>query len=112
MRRPVATLGVRREPDVVAARQRARAVAEALGFDALEQTRIATAVSELARNAFRYAGGGRVELEVDDGDPSMLFARVSDEAGFHQPAYLSSVFRKFTGVTPAEYRRRARVVLK
>jgi len=79
MRRPIASVEVRREPDVVAARQRAREVAEALGFDALEQTRIATAVSELARNAFRYAGGGRVELEVEDGNPSMLFARVSDE---------------------------------
>ena len=79
MRRPIAFLTVRREPDVVAARQRARTIAEALGFDVLEQTRIATAVSELARNAFRYAGGGRVELEVDDGESSTLFARVSDD---------------------------------
>lgn len=42
----------------------------------------------------------------------LKIARVSDEAGFHQPAYLSSVFRKLTGTTPAEYRRRARVVVK
>ena len=46
--------------DVVLARQRAREVAELLGFDRQDQTRIATAVSELARNAHRYAGGGRV----------------------------------------------------
>ena len=44
------------------ARQRARDVAELLGFDRLEQTRIATAVSELARNARRYAGGGEVRI--------------------------------------------------
>jgi LacI family transcriptional regulator len=42
----------------------------------------------------------------------LKIARVSDEAGFHQPAYLSAVFRKLTGVTPAEYRRRARVSVK
>jgi LacI family transcriptional regulator len=42
----------------------------------------------------------------------LKIARVSDEAGFHQPAYLSSIFRKSTGLTPAEYRRRARVLIK
>jgi LacI family transcriptional regulator len=39
----------------------------------------------------------------------LKIARVSDEAGFHQPAYLSAVFRRSTGLTPAEYRRKARV---
>ncbi len=39
----------------------------------------------------------------------LKIARVSEEAGFHQPAYLSSVFRGATGMTPAEYRRKARV---
>ena len=41
-----------REHDVVLARQRARQIAAALGFDITEQTRIATAVSEIARNAY------------------------------------------------------------
>jgi signal transduction histidine kinase len=58
------TLEVRYEQDVVLARQRARQVAELLGFDAQDQTRLATAVSELARNAFEYAHGGRVRFEV------------------------------------------------
>jgi signal transduction histidine kinase len=100
VRRPVGTVVVRREPDVVAARQRARVVAERLGFDALEQTRIATAVSELARNAFRYAGGGRVELEVEDGDPSMLYARVSDDGpGIpHLDRVLSGEYVSATGM--------------
>ena len=44
------------------ARQRARQIAALLGFDGQDQTRIATAVSEIARNAFRYAGGGKVEF--------------------------------------------------
>jgi LacI family transcriptional regulator len=35
-------------------------------------------------------------------------ARISDRLGFHQPAYLSAVFRKQTGMTPAAYRHRSR----
>ena len=61
---PLLTLELRYEQDVVVARQRARQLAELLGFDAQEQTRLATAVSEVARNAFRYAGGGRVGFGV------------------------------------------------
>jgi len=37
-------------------------------------------------------------------------ARISDRLGFHQPAYLSAVFRKETGLTPAAYRRRLREI--
>ena len=48
-------MAIRYEQDVVAVRQRARQVAAAVGFDGQDQTRIATAVSELARNAFMYA---------------------------------------------------------
>ena len=40
---------------MVLARQRARQIAGLLGFEAQDQTRIATAVSEIARNAFQYA---------------------------------------------------------
>ena len=46
------------------ARQRARQIAGLLGFDAQDQTRIATAVSEIARNAHQYAGGGRVAVRA------------------------------------------------
>ena len=49
----------------MAARQRARQIAGLLGFEAQDQTRIATAVSEIARNAFRYAGGGEVEFALE-----------------------------------------------
>ena len=52
--------------DVVLARQRTRQVAELLGFDAQDQVRLATAVSEVARNALQYAGGGRAEFAADD----------------------------------------------
>ena len=52
------TVEIRLENDVVLARQRARMVAAAIGFDVQDQTRIATAVSEIARNTFEYGGGG------------------------------------------------------
>ncbi|MGE5313770.1 MAG: ATP-binding protein [Acidobacteriota bacterium] len=53
------------EQDVVYARQRARLLAEVLGYDMNDQTRISTAVSEIARNAYQYAGEGDVEFLLD-----------------------------------------------
>jgi signal transduction histidine kinase/CheY-like chemotaxis protein len=71
---------VESEGDVVAVRQRAHRLAELLGFERQDQTRIATAVSELARNAFGYAGGGRAEFIVDSGAAPQIFKiRISDK---------------------------------
>jgi len=76
---PILSLAIRHEHDVVAARQRARQIAALLDFDAQDQTRIATAVSEIARNAFTYAGGGTVEFLVDGKtSPQIFVVRVSD----------------------------------
>jgi signal transduction histidine kinase/CheY-like chemotaxis protein len=75
---PILTLSVTYEHDVVSARQRARQIAGALGVDAQDQTRVATAVSELARNAFTYAKGGRVQFAVDGERPQRLVVTVSD----------------------------------
>ena len=58
----IVTVMIEREADVVSVRQRARRIAELLGFGTQDQTRIATAVSEIARNAVSYAGGGRAEF--------------------------------------------------
>ena len=52
------------EDSIITARQRARAVAQSLGFGALDQSRVATAVSELARNVVRYATNGRGEVRI------------------------------------------------
>ncbi|NJN65433.1 MAG: anti-sigma regulatory factor [Chloroflexaceae bacterium] len=46
--------------DVVTARSLVREIAKNLGFMPIDQARIATAVSELARNIFLYAGTGQV----------------------------------------------------
>lgn len=55
---------IRGEDDIVASRQRAREVARQLGFGAVDQSRIATAVSELTRNIVRYATDRRGEVIV------------------------------------------------
>ena len=60
------------------ARQRAREVAAALGLDNQDQIRIATATSEMARNAFRYARSGRVMFAVNVESPQRLEVTVSD----------------------------------
>jgi serine/threonine-protein kinase RsbT len=52
------------ESSIVEARQRVRLLARSLGFGVVDQSRIATAVSELTRNVVRYATGGRGELVV------------------------------------------------
>lgn len=72
------TLVVNVEQDVVQARQRTRELAEQLGFETQEQVRLATAVSELARNAFQYAKGGTVEYYVE-GEPQTFLVRVQDQ---------------------------------
>jgi signal transduction histidine kinase len=70
---------LRGEYDVVLARRRAREAAALLGFDVQGATRVATAVSEVARNAFGYAGGGTVELVLaGDGLERALRIRVAD----------------------------------
>jgi serine/threonine-protein kinase RsbT len=56
-------LEIKSEADIIEARVRAKAIAEALGFNYMDQTRIATAVSELARNAYQYAGKGKITIK-------------------------------------------------
>ena len=50
------------EQDVVRTRQLARSWAVAIGFSLVEQTKIVTAASELARNAVEYGGGGKLRM--------------------------------------------------
>lgn len=71
-------LALRTERDVVQARQRAREIAAELGLDNQDQIRFATATSEIARNAFRYAGNGKVSFAVALEEPQHLEVIVSD----------------------------------
>src|SRR5271166_2751922 len=73
MSMPLLTLEVRLEGDIVLARQRARQIAGLLGFAPLDQTRVATATSEIARIAYQYGGGVHVEFAVEtDSDPALV----------------------------------------
>ena len=77
---PLFTVHIRHDRDIVYARQRARLVADRLGFEVQDQTRIATAVSEVCRNAYAYAGGGRADFRITEtgGKPGMLI-EVADQ---------------------------------
>lgn len=57
-------LNVRASSDVVQARQVARAGAAELGFSLIDQTKLVTATSELARNTLEHGGGGTVRIEM------------------------------------------------
>jgi signal transduction histidine kinase/CheY-like chemotaxis protein len=92
---------IRQEQDVVAARQRARQLARLLGFDEQDQVRIATSVSELARNVYNYARQGEVEFSIDGATPpQVLVARVSDQGpGIADVSLiLSGRYRSTTGM--------------
>ena len=62
-RLPVERIAVRTTDDIVLARRAARALCERLGFGKADQTRLATAVSELTRNVIQYAGTGLCRIE-------------------------------------------------
>ncbi|SEP12821.1 ATP-binding protein [Pseudomonas sp. Snoq117.2] len=66
---PLLTLALRSEQDIVHCRQAAKRLAAALEWPVLEQIRLATAVSELARNIHQYAGSGHFDFALlrDDG---------------------------------------------
>jgi signal transduction histidine kinase/DNA-binding response OmpR family regulator len=95
------SLALQHDQDVVTARQRAAQLAQALAFDLSEQTRIATAASEIVRNAFRYTGGGIVDYFIDgESRPQRLVVRVTDRGGgiSHLDDVLSGQYRSSTGM--------------
>ena len=57
---------IRQSDDVVRVRQQTRTLAVEVGLSRVDQTKIVTASSELARNTLDYGGGGEVVLEVLD----------------------------------------------
>lgn len=63
------TLAIRTAEDVVKVRQAVRARAIQTGLSLVDQTRIVTAASELARNALDYGGGGTLAMQIIDDTP-------------------------------------------
>lgn len=79
MSRLIATLALKYEDDVVAARQRARQVARLLEFDERDQTRIGTAVSEVARQVWQSAKGGEVHFLLEgETAPQVLLVSITE----------------------------------
>ncbi|TXH36374.1 MAG: response regulator [Rhodospirillaceae bacterium] len=57
---------IRNENDIVLIRQQAQRLAQNLDFDRQDQTRIATAVSEIVRNALQHGGGGTIKFAIEE----------------------------------------------
>ncbi|MBM7571076.1 anti-sigma regulatory factor [Aquibacillus albus] len=57
-------VNIQKEWDIVGARQLGRDRAKEIGFGTVDQARIATAISELARNIYLYAGTGKICFEM------------------------------------------------
>lgn len=71
-----------RESDIVIARQKGRALAAELGFSSCDQTLIATAISEIARNIITYATKGEVSLStLKNGQRGLSITAVDEGPG-------------------------------
>ncbi len=99
---PLLTVLMRREDDILLARKRARQIAQFLGFSPVDTTRITTALSEVARNAFEYGGGGTIAFSIEGQalNREELVIRVVDKGvGIADvEAVLSPSFKSRTGM--------------
>lgn len=75
------TINIALEQDIVVARQKGRALAKELGFNIVDQCRIATCISELARNIFHYAQKGIVQLRDINSDNRLGIEIVAKDQG-------------------------------
>jgi signal transduction histidine kinase/CheY-like chemotaxis protein len=97
----ILSVAIRNEMDMVTSRQRARQIAGLCGFPAQEQTRIATAVSELARNVTSYAGSGRIDFAIEGSTaPQVLMITIEDQGPgiAHLDLVLSGRYQSATGM--------------
>lgn len=95
------TVSLGPETGVLTGRQRARQIASFLGFDHQDQIRIATATSEIARNAVQYGRDGRIEFSLyADAEELLFVVRVVDKGpGIqHADAILAGEYSSKTGM--------------
>ncbi len=100
MTQTLLSLEIRYQNDLAILRRRARHLSGLLGFDRMDQARVATAVSEIARNALNYAGGGVAEFNISEGGSGDLLAvSISDKGpGIGElEAILAGRFQSKTG---------------
>jgi serine/threonine-protein kinase RsbT len=75
------TVPVQTESDIVKARQMTRQWAAELGFSLVDQTKIVTAASELARNTVIYGGGGTLCLQALNERPRAGLRLIFEDRG-------------------------------
>src|SRR5262245_39107678 len=101
MKKRLLSVAIERETDIVVVRERTRKITALAGYDRQDQTRITTAVSEIARNAWEYGKGGRVEywLTGEKGDQALEIVVVDKGTGIADiDAVLSGSYKSQTGM--------------
>jgi serine/threonine-protein kinase RsbT len=75
----IRSIALESEHDIVIARGEVRALAARLGFRLIDQTRLVTVTSELARNVVKYAGSGRMIAQPLDANEGRAGLRLTFE---------------------------------
>ena len=75
------TINITTEWDIVTAREIGRNEAKRIGFDTVNQARIASVISELARNIYLYASVGTITIEKIDCENSVGIAITATDEG-------------------------------
>ncbi len=75
------TLPLAVEADIVVARREAKSWASQLGFSLVDQTKLVTACSELARNTLVYGGGGTLTMQALDAFPRKGLRLIFEDHG-------------------------------
>jgi len=76
-----AAIDLKADSDIVLARQAGRELAQEMGFGSADQTRLATAISELARNVIQYAGEGVCSMADESNQRLIMIRVVVEDAG-------------------------------
>ncbi|HPZ09426.1 MAG TPA: anti-sigma regulatory factor [Candidatus Eremiobacteraeota bacterium] len=72
---------VENEWDIVVARQEGRELARQIGFNEVDQARITTALSELARNIVSYAGSGQIKMWKGESQGRFSICIIAEDNG-------------------------------
>lgn len=75
------SISLESEHDIIIARSEVRHLAAALGFRLIDQTRLATVTSELARNMVKYAMGGRLIAQPTEGTRGVGLRLIFEDKG-------------------------------
>ncbi len=81
---------------VVQARQAVRSMARELGFGTADQTRVATAVSEITRNAVQYGGGGVCVITSESDSSNNVLRVITEDQGPGIPDIDKAMLRGFS----------------